>query len=274
MEIQQSSFYARYIQKLGWVVERIDGSYVYIRRFPFIGSLTKIQRVTKLPNLKKLTRLLRTHGVTRVAIEPDATINEERLRRWCGVLAREFKIIRSPFLPTKTLLIDLSPPEEVIFHRFTEAKRRAVRRALKNKVVIKESRDISAVARIKNKSAGFLGFLTTSGIDKLWSVFPKDNKAILLAKGEAAMLLLFWDSVAYYWIAGATKKGKKLFAPTLLIWEALKLSKKHGCKLFDFVGIFDERRPEKEQRDWRGFTRFKEGFGGKSLYYPLSSIDS
>jgi lipid II:glycine glycyltransferase (peptidoglycan interpeptide bridge formation enzyme) len=70
---------------------------------------------------------------------------------------------------------------------------------------------------------------------------------------------------------GATKKGKKLFAPTLLVWEALKVSKKRKMKYFDFIGVWDERTPRKNT-EWKGFTKFKEGFGGKELYYPMISI--
>ena len=84
------------------------------------------------------------------------------------------------------------------------------------------------------------------------------------------ILLLFWDHTSYYWLVGATKKGKKLFAPTLLVWEALKLSKKRGVKRFDFIGVWDERLPC-QNTEWKGFSKFKEGFGGKEMYYPITS---
>ena len=65
--------------------------------------------------------------------------------------------------------------------------------------------------------------------------------------------------------AAASDAGKKLFAPTLCAWEAIKLSKKHGSKIFDFEGIYDERFPLKS---WHGFTRFKKSFGGREIEYP------
>jgi lipid II:glycine glycyltransferase (peptidoglycan interpeptide bridge formation enzyme) len=89
------------------------------------------------------------------------------------------------------------------------------------------------------------------------------NKHALLA----GIFLIFWADTAYYWIAGATKKGKKLRAPTLLVWEALKIAKANHMKRFDFVGIWDDRFP-KENKDWLGFTKFKQGFGGQEFYYP------
>ncbi len=83
--------------------------------------------------------------------------------------------------------------------------------------------------------------------------------------------MLHADKIAYYWLAAATNLGKKLFAPTLLVWEVLKTAKKNGCEVFDFEGIYDERYPIKS---WLGFTKFKEGFGGKEILYPPSLVKS
>lgn len=225
----------------------------------------------KLPNISKLAKFLKNVGIKKIAVEAEYTMDQKKFSTWCKQLARHVKIIASPFIPTKTILIDLKAPEEVIFQRFSEAKRRAVRRADKNNIVIKESQNIRDLIAIKNKSGGFFGFIVTWGIDKLWPIFAPKNAAILLAHEKdvvGGVLLLFWKKTAYYWIAGATKKGKKLFAPTLLVWEALKLSKQRGCTKFDFVGIWDERLP-KYGKEWKGFTKFKEGFGGKEMYYPI-----
>ena len=68
---------------------------------------------------------------------------------------------------------------------------------------------------------------------------------------------------------GATKEGKKLFAPPLLVWEALKVSKQRKMKRFDFVGVWDERLPRGND-SWKGFTKFKEGFGGNQVHYPIA----
>ena len=68
-------------------------------------------------------------------------------------------------------------------------------------------------------------------------------------------------------MAAANREGKKSFAPTLLAWEALKFAKKQGCAIFDFEGVFDERFTTQSPA-WKGFSKFKEGFGGKSVYYP------
>lgn len=274
MEVQQTSLYFKYIELLGWKVRKIDGVGIITKNIPFLGGLAKIQRNKHLPKLSLLTPFLKSEHIRTVAPEPDFSVPEKDFQKWARALGKDFKINKSSYLPTKTIRVDLTATEEKIFNRFTEAKRRGVRRALKNEVMIEESHKINDLIKIKNKSAGLFGFITTYGIKELWKIMSPEHASILLAyspthKLIGGILLLFIDKLAYYWIAGATSEGKKLFAPTLLVWEALKLSKKHGCRSFDFVGVWDERQPE-YFKAWHGFTKFKEGFGGKPIYYPIA----
>lgn len=275
MEIQQSSLYADYIKKLRWTVIRHEGFNIYIKQFPLYGGLAKIQRITKLFDPREFTSFLKKHRIRRIIIEPDKNILQSALNLWTTQLSQYVAINTSPYIPTKTIAVDLTPSEDEIFQKFSEAKRRAVRRAMKNGVFVSESTNVGDLIKIKNKSSGFLGFITTYGIKDLWHIFSPSHASIVLAYSSmkqyhivGGILLLFWDKTAYYWIAGATKNGKKLFAPTALVWEALKISKKRGCRRFDFVGVWDERIPQ-GYASWKGFTKFKEGFGGENIYYPI-----
>ncbi|MCG2691362.1 peptidoglycan bridge formation glycyltransferase FemA/FemB family protein, partial [Microgenomates group bacterium] len=85
------------------------------------------------------------------------------------------------------------------------------------------------------------------------------EKAWLLATNEGGLIILIHDKIAYYSHNGTTQEGKSRFVPTLLVWEAIKLAKKLGCKRFDLEGIDDKR--------WPGFTRFKKSFGGIEIEY-------
>ncbi|MFH0749318.1 MAG: peptidoglycan bridge formation glycyltransferase FemA/FemB family protein [Candidatus Gottesmanbacteria bacterium] len=271
MDLQQSPLYKKYIQALHWDVVNLDGVNMWMKKIPFLGTMAKIQRPDTLPYLPKLIPLLRKHHVQRVAVEPTLNTDPKLYQNYVTGLSKFFTVHKEPFLPTKTICVDLTVPEEKIFKKFTEAKRRAVRKAIKNGVIVKESNSITDLIHTKNLSAGMFGGITTYGIDKLWNIFYPKNTTILLAYHNEQMvggiLLLFYEHIAYYWIAGATKKGKKLFTPTLLVWEALRLSKKRNMKQFDFVGVWDQRIP-KQNTSWKGFTKFKEGFGGKEAYYP------
>lgn len=273
MEIQQSSAYAQYIRSLGWIVERVDGVFVYIKPFPLIGGLAKIQRGKTLPSPQALVPVLRSHGVRKLAVEPDASVKQPVFDAWIRTVRTFVAINTDYFLPTKTIRVNLSPSEESLFKTLSEAKRRAVRRAEKNHIRVYASADIDAFIRLKSRSAGLLGFITTAGVRQLWNILPEKNKCILFADHGnthvAGILLLFWSGTAYYWIAGATKQGKKLFAPTSLVWQAIRESKRRNMRYLDFVGVWDERIPHKNH-EWKGFTKFKEGFGGAALYYPIA----
>jgi len=278
MEIQPSSLYQKYISSIGWTVSDYSDIPVFIKTIPFTGKIAKVQRSSSIPDAGKFTAFLKENCISTVAFEPDSRISQHELDVFiAGIRKSGIRINRYPFLPTKTIRINIARSENEIFSGFSEAKRRAVRRALKNNVLVKESGEIRKLIRIKNESAGFLGFITTYGINKLWPIFAPGNAKILLAYERTeteknlvgGILLLLYDNIAYYWIAGATNKGKKIFAPTLLAWEALKLSKKCHCSWFDFVGVWDERFPH-DNRTWLGFTKFKEGFGGEPLYYPVA----
>jgi len=270
MELQQSSLYSKYIKALGWTIITIGSVRIFYKRIPFAGGLLKIQRPRSLPDI---TSIIKTYHVKTVAIEPHPKQDIQSYKRWYTKVSKYCRVVRSSYQPTKTILVDVTSSEDIIFSRFTEAKRRAVRKAAKNGITIEESGDIRNLIKIKNKSGGFFGFITTFGMDRFWPIMAPEHASVLLAytdnhKLVGGILLVFWEKTAYYWIAGATKQGKKLFAPTLLVWEALKVAKKHGMKQFDFVGVWDERRGN-QHHDWLGFTKFKEGFGGKTFYYPL-----
>lgn len=282
MEIQQSDRYATFTTQLGWQVHPIDGVNVFIKSFFFLGSIAKLQRPPHLPDLEKLISFLKSQRVRTLIVEASRDIEQRSFTSWKNKLQKHIRISSDDYLPTKTRIVDLTQSEDKLFASLTSAKRRGVRRAQKHNVRIRISTNIRELITIKSKSAGLFGQVTTYGLAKLWRVFNPDNAAIVLAykpeqptiwRSQAhtlvgGVLLVMCDGTSYYWIAGATKRGKKLFAPTLLAWEAIKLSKSRGQKRFDFVGVWDERRP-KNHPEWKGFTKFKEGFGGTDVYYPI-----
>ncbi len=55
IDIRQSKDYAQYLSSLGWVVERINNINYFIKKFPLIGSVIKIQRPEKI-DFKEITK--------------------------------------------------------------------------------------------------------------------------------------------------------------------------------------------------------------------------
>lgn len=278
-DVRQSEPYAKYMQRIGWGVENVGDTQIFIKRLPLIGSFIKIQRADKIPSMTLIDETAEKYRAWSVSVEQKYEVRSKKYE------ANGFKVNNNPYLPTKTIQINLMAGEDDLFQRFTGAKRRAVRRAIKNNVIVKETDNVEEFIKLKSKDFWPLGFLMGKDVRKLWESFFPNNVTMLLAysitrqyysradgpsqfaKPTAGILLLYYDKVAYYWMAASTNEGKKLFAPTLLVWEALKLSKKKGCTIFDFEGIYDERFA-KATNTWKGFTKFKEGFGGKILTYP------
>ncbi len=95
---------------------------------------------------------------------------------------------------------------------------------------------------------------------------PTSNSQHLTSEMIAAALFLFTPDICHYWHNGSTPEGRSLFAPTVIIAEGIRLAKEKGCKIFDFEGIYDERFPDQTRR-WKGFTRFKTGFGGEKVTF-------
>ncbi len=262
-DIRQTARYSRFMEAIGWKWERIDNIYIYSKKFPLVGVMIKIQRPAKLPKEKLITELIKKYRPFSFLIEFDNQTPTNHFPFTNGT---------QPNIATKTIHIDLTPSETEIFNNFSESKRRAIRRAQKYGVQVEINQDIATLLNVKNRAGGLFGFMATSFVKPLWRVFAPDQVACVLAYPNnshtafACIFLIWAQGVAYYWIAGATRDAKKQFAPTLLVWEALKHAKAKGNTLFDFEGIYDERFPE--HTDWLGFTKFKEGFGGNVVYFP------
>lgn len=267
-DIRQSPQFAQYLKDIGWKVDTIGKWYVYIRQFPLLGSLVKIQRVDPSISINDVQAIAKKYRAYKVVLE----LNCELRIANSEFEKIGFKVTDDIYSPSKSIQIDLRGSEDELFNRFSEAKRRAVRRALKNNIVVRESDNIDAFIDLK-WGKGLISWMFRKNQRTLWKNFRPNDETVLLAykdenyEAVGGIFMLFYKNVAYYWQACASLEGKKLFSPSLLVWEALKRSKKRGYTLFDFEGIADERFPKASQ-SWWGFTKFKEGFGGKEILYP------
>jgi len=287
-DIRQSPQFARFMETLGWKTETVGKNRVYLKKFPILGFFAKIPRLTLPLEWKKLEQLKEKYRIFKLKLAPHLTINDKKYYKYKKALQDNgFAIEQSPFNPVTTILIDLTQSESKLFNNFSPAKCRAVRRAQKNNIVVKVTDDFESFIKIRKRQYFPMGFLMEKEMHALWKSFYPSHASLLLAypptqtekssqthatayicdaQPVGGILLLFYKKVAYYWLASALKEGKLLFAPTLLVWEALQLAKKRGCNVFDFEGIYDERFP-KASESWRGFTKFKEGFGGKKVMF-------
>ena len=272
VDLRQTPQYARYMKALGWetVVTPLRSSVVrnriYIKRILLIGNIAKLQRPQKL-DFKQIKSLIETRKLSVLYIEPSAEISSK--------LAQvSFKEAKSAFLPSKTIHIDLTKSEEQLLKEMKPKTRYNIKIASKRRVVVRKSQDIAVFINLwKSSARRRLALPQSNEIRALWQAFGNRANLLLAYKEKnliAGVLTARSPDTTFYMYAGSNKEGNKLFAPTLAAWEAIRLAKKLRCKTFDFEGIYDPRYSS--TKSWRGFTRFKEGFGGKVIEYPKTLV--
>lgn len=262
-DLRQSPAYGKYIESLGWKVEKILDArsqiLVFIRQLGPFGSIAKIQRIENF-NWEKVKPILKNNKVWMTKLEPRGS-NIQNL----GSVG--FHQDSWPMLATKTLRVDLTPKTEDIFSQFKKDARS----------ILKKLRTMNYELRTNNFDEFYAIWKKAAKIKSLWIPPKKDFDSMLKCFNDqcfcitinnlAGAFILIHDQVAYYYYSGALPEGKRLDLPYLVIWECIQEAKKRGCKVWDFEGIYDPRWPNK---GWLGFSHFKKSFGGYEVEFPGS----
>jgi len=169
--------------------------------------------------------------------------------------------------PSKTLILNLEKSEQEILQAMHQKTRYNIRLAEKKGVKIIES-DLSQFDdfwQLMCETSDRDSF-RTHGINyyKEMLKVDKDFVKLFFAKYKnrlisAIIISLFGDTITYMHGASANEH-RNVMAPYLLQWHCIKLAKELGYRYYDFYGIDEEK--------WPGVTRFKKGFGGKTINYP------
>jgi len=260
-DIHQTIQYANYLSKIGWIVERSAEVNYFIKKLPLVGSIIKIQRPEEI-RIGKIRELAKRYRALQIIIEPKDMLNGQWL------MANGFKSSKSPYLPTKTLQIDLTQTKEKILRAFAKDTKTALR---KTKNIKTRKVDLETFRNAWKKSVGLKRYIPPlSHLVALKKSFKKN--CLFLSTGlprqsgaAAGAIFLLADNMAYYWQAFTGKEGRKKLCQYKIVWEGILWAKKNGAKIFDFEGIYDERFPNKS---WFGFSHFKKSFGGYELLYP------
>ena len=262
LDIRQTLEYAKYLSKTGWVVERHAEINYFIKKFPLIGSAIKIQRPEDIITTQTI-KLSKKYRAFQIIYEPKNTPDAKYLLS-CG-----YKLSKSPFLPTKTIQLDLTESKEDILMQMKKDARYSIKKTENLKP--NTENNLEEFRRVWKKSVGFKRYIPSITSLKDLKVSFKENSLFLTAglprqsEAEAGAIFLIGNKIAYYWQAFTSKAGRKSLAQYKIVWEGILWAKAHGAKIFDFEGIYDERFPNKR---WLGFTHFKKSFGGEEIEHP------
>ncbi len=257
-DLRQTNSYVSYMKKIRWEVETLSGGYCYLKKIPLLGTHIKVQRPDKIIDAKKLILLAKERKAYVVYIEP---LTKSQTKYY---LSHGFKKTKETSLPSKTIRIDLKKSENKLLSEMYHKTRYNIGLAKRRNVKIQKTDEIQKFADFWQTCAKSRKMYLSQKheIKRIYDAFGKDAQ-LLFAYCEneliGAVMILSAKAVSCYMYAASNNSGNKLFAPSLLVWEAIRYSKRIGARLFDFEGIYDERYPLKT---WKGFTRFKKGFGG------------
>ncbi|HJX46131.1 MAG TPA: hypothetical protein VJ399_03135 [Patescibacteria group bacterium] len=282
IDIRQTFTYAKYLSKTGWIAKREKGVNYFIKRFPLIGSVIKIQR-PKIIDFEYIEKLVKKNKAFQIILEPDLNTHiksfsfshNQKLTTGNSTSYHNllynlgFKLSKSPYLPTKTLQLDLNKSEKTLFDGLKKDCRYALRRNSQNLVSNYQLKDIGKFREYWKKAAGTRRYIPSlSHLYALKKFFGKNCLFLGINSPKqiyTGAIFLKTKDIGYYWQAFTNRAGRKQLVQYKIVWEGILWAKKKGVKIFDFEGIYDERFPNKS---WLGFTHFKESFGGSEIKYP------
>jgi peptidoglycan pentaglycine glycine transferase (the first glycine) len=167
----------------------------------------------------------------------------------------------------KTIILDLSLPEEELLKKMHQKTRYNIRLAEKKGVKIREAgiEEFDKFWTLMSATVNRDGFRLHAK-EYYQKMLAGDSNFIKLFLGEAEGKILcggifcFFGDTAVYLHGASSNENRELMAPHLLQWGMIKKAKSIGCKYYDFSGIDEQKYP--------GVTRFKRGFSTEEIKYP------
>lgn len=251
-------------------VLEIDGCQIFVHKIPLLPwTIAYLPRPEKLGNLEEIKKACQKEKAIFLKVEPTIDYRPS---------TTDHKI-SNPVLPHHTIYIDLTKTEDELLAAMHEKTRYNIRLAEKKGVVIKNEDSLEAVGdfiHLLEQTEERQGFYSHPAqyYRTLWrSLRPAKMVYLLSAYAAntpntpiAAIMLFRYQDTLYYPYGGSNPKYRKYMAPHLLHWEAIKLGKKLGCKIYDLWGSYKDFPTESDP--WWGTYRFKKGFGGQEITLP------
>jgi len=261
----QSPEWGEFRSEWGNKVVKIGNQQITFSKIPHtpftIGTVFKGPLPTP-DDIKQLKEIGKKEKAIFIKLEPNVIKDGANLRGWVAPAANlggyGFVPGKRFFTPT-TFVIDLTKSEEELLKGFTSKTRYNIHLAQKHGVVVKEDNSPEAFAKYLEltfataKRQNFFAH-TRHYHELMWKFLHPAIAHLLTAtyKGQilSAWILFVYDKTLYYPYGASSTEHKEVMANNLMMWEAIKFGKKHGCTSFDLWG----------REEGRGFTKFKEGY--------------
>lgn len=298
----QSWEWGEFKEKLGWKAYRIavkkEGqiiagaqmliksvvpgvmSVAYVPRGP-IGDWLDADIAPKL--LDELHKVARQHKAVFLKIEPPL-LNKPGFDQ----ALREQHFRPSPYSnqPRATIILDLTHSLDDILKQMRKKTRQYIGGAVREGITVRigQREDLPAfydLMRATGKREHFPSRVRTY-YEEEWQTFVRTGQTVLLMalqRGDlvAVRTAYYFGSRAAEFHAGSVSNRGNLHSNYILVWEAVKWAKEHGCCTYDLWGIPEEvgqtvsegnEAPLSDRTDglW-GVYRFKTGFSKNIVFY-------
>jgi lipid II:glycine glycyltransferase (peptidoglycan interpeptide bridge formation enzyme) len=232
--------------------------------------------------LADLTEYARRHKANYIKIDPQVVPQTNRLNGLpirCEISENSISALKNAGWQyslqqiqfKNSFWIDLSPTEEQLMAEMKQKTRYNIRLSERKGVEVKEGvySDLELLYEMYLETSTRDGFIIRpkSYYLEVWGRFIQSEKATpLVAYYEdapiAALMLFHFAGKSYYLYGMSSERRREMMPNYLLQWEAIKLSKRLGCRVYDLWGAPDVM--DESDRMW-GVYRFKDGLGGKII---------
>lgn len=266
----QSSNWTRFKQKWGTRVVNVGKAHFTVHPIPFlpwtIGYLPR--PFAEDINWQELIKKAKEERCVFIKLEPNSEIFKPPAFLNVKVGERMFSYA--------TYLIDLQKSEQELLANMQPKTRYNIKLAAKKSVKVKVGHSqkmleefLSLYHQTANRQKFFIH--PDEYFKTLFDIFQQDKQAEIITgyyqeKPLASIMVLIYNKTLFYPYGGSTNKHKELMPFYLVMWQAILLGKKQGCRFFD---LWNCLLPEMENptHPWYGFHRFKKGFNGQLIRF-------
>jgi lipid II:glycine glycyltransferase (peptidoglycan interpeptide bridge formation enzyme) len=273
----------------GVKVVRVGGMQITIHPIPHTPWTVGYYPKGSVPNREQaevLKKVAKDNNCIFVKCEPMVEIGTQYMV--LGTQLKKLGFVEGRPLFTKyNFILDVTPSEEELLATFKQKTRYNIRVAQKRGVTVELSErpeDFKRYLELTAETTERQGFYahgpryhatmwSTLGKSKIQN--PKSQTSdelsahLMVAKYQGEIIttwvLFKFRDTLYYPYGASTREHREVMANNLVMWEAIRLAKKWGCKYLDMWGALG---PEPDKNDpWYGFHTFKSGYGARHVEY-------
>lgn len=265
----QTPAWGEFRASMGIDVVRTNGWQLTFHKIPYtpwtVGYFPKGPKQTQ-KMLNELLNLGRKKRAIFIQIEPNTT---EHIA---------LRPSHHPLFTKYTFILDLTKSEDELLAAMHPKTRYNIKVAQKHDVIITEDNSPEAFKeylRLTEETTSRQGFYAhnTPYHKTMWKIMHDAGIAHLFTASYhdevlSAWIVFVWGDTVYYPYGSSSRNHREVMAPTLLLWEIAKWSRRRGMKKFDLWGAMG---PNPDVNDpWYGFHRFKQGFNPRLVEFAGS----